>query len=207
MKQKISLFILILLAIGAGIFVYVNRTLQPLPENERNASTSNTTMRVRLKDAANRTPIVRTYTQEEFAKLDAKEMARIKEVVNGNREGDVPALSIENGKGTLEFSFEKTRQKGADTPVLVVPKEVPEIKISATETLYSKEEPKVITDSLRASEEGKYVYDIEKYLNTQKVQLDTKEEFYAESMYIEIRYQMDDEGYVSIFAINTVQDE
>ncbi len=207
MKNKISFLIIILLII-AGVFVYINWTFQPLSENKRNMSTSDIKMTVILKDTANRTPIIRTYTKEEFDKLDESGIARVKEVVNGNIEGDVPALKIENGIGPIEITFEKTENKGKEeTAIKVIPEDVPEIKISVLETLYSDNKPKEIIDSLTESEEGKYVYEIKKYLHTQKIQIDEMKEFYAESMYIQIHYQIDGENYVSIFAINTIQDK
>lgn len=208
MKNKIS-FLIIILFIIVGVFVYINWTFQPLSENKRNMSTSDIKMTVILKDTANRTPIIRTYTKEEFDKLDESGIARVKEVVNGNIEGDVPALKIENGIGPIEITFEKTENKGKEeTAIKVIPEDVPEIKISVLETLYSDNKPKEIIDSLTESEEeGKYLYEIKKYLYTQKIQIDEMKEFYAESMYIQIHYQIDGENYVSIFAINTIQDK
>lgn len=207
LKNKIS-FLIIILFIIVGVFVYINWTFQPLSENKRNMSTSDIKMTVILKDTANRTPIIRTYTKEEFDKLDESGIARVKEVVNGNIEGDVPALKIENGIGPIEITFEKTENKGKEeTAIKVIPEDVPEIKISVLETLYSDNKPKEIIDSLTESEEGKYVYEIKKYLHTQKIQIDEMKEFYAESMYIQIHYQIDGENYVSIFAINTIQDK
>lgn len=204
MKKKILFSILTIFVIILGIFTYINYSLKPLPENKRNISTSDVNVTVKLKDAVNRTPIIRTYTKEEFKKMDENEIARIKEIVNGNIEGDVPALKIENGKGSIEISFEKIENK---TTVKVIPENIPEIKISVLETLYSKDEPKEIIDSLTETEEGKYLYEIKKYLNVEETYLDENVEFNMESMYIEIYYEIDNEEYVSIFAINTIQDK
>lgn len=204
MKKKILFSILMVFLIISGVFIYINMKFKPLSEDKRNISTSDVKMVVGLKDVANRTPIIRTYTKEEFDKMDANKIERIKEIVNGNVEGDVPALKIENGKGPIEISFEKIEDK---TAIKLIPDNIPEIKISVLETLYSKEEPKEIIDSLGETQEGKYLYEIKKYLNTKDTLLDENLEFNMESMYIEVYYEIGNEKYVSIFAINTVQDK
>lgn len=208
MKKKIVLALLILLIIVSALLIYMYWSTQPLDEDKRNLSTSDVQMIVTVKDTANRTPIVRTYTKEEFDRLDEKGMKDVRETVNGKREGDVPALEILKGKGKMEFSFVTSNpEAGDDVHQPFVPKETPTIKISVLETLYSDEIPKEINDSLNESEGGIYFYEVERYLNTEKVLVDEDKEVYQESMYIEVHYQHDNESYVSVFAINTLADE
>lgn len=209
MKKKLLLLILIIVVIILTVILYINWSLKPLPEERRNMSTSNIRMLVNMEDVDDRTPIVRTYIKEEFDNFDENELNKKKEIVNGNIEGDIPALKIENGIGVIKISFEKTENgTEGETVAKVIPENIPEIKISVLETLYSEEEPKEISNSLIESEEGGiYSYEIKGYLNNERVISDEKEDFFIESMYIEIYYKVDDEDYVSIFAINTVQDK
>lgn len=207
MKKKV-LFSTLIIIIISGILIYINWSFTPLPKGKRNISTSNVRMVAKLEDVNNRTPIVKTYTKVQFDQFDEKEISNIKEIVSGNIEGDVPTLKIENGVGVVGISFEKmenTIEEEASTKL--IPDKIPKIKMSVLETLYSEEEPIEISDSLiEGEEEGIYFYEIERYLDNEEIYFDEKENFYMESMYIEIHYKIADENYVSIFAINTLGD-
>ncbi len=127
-------------------------------------------------------------------------------MVSGNIEGDVPALKIENGTGILKISFEKIEKNGEEIKaVKAIPDDVPKIKISALETLYSREEPKEINDSLIESEEGIYLYEVKRYLNQDRIYHDKDDEFFMEGIFIEVNYEINREKYVSFFAINTLE--
>lgn len=156
-----------------------------------------------------RAPIIRTYSKKEFDNFDENEINKIKDIVNGNIEGDVPLLKIENGRGILEISFEMI-EKSNDFKVTakIIPKDIPKIKISVLETLYSKEEAKEINDSLiKGEKEGIYLYEIKKYFNQGEIYHNENDGFFMESMFIEINYEIDKESYISIFAINTMGDK
>ena len=89
----LALFTIIII----GIFIYLDWSLTPLPEIKRNISSSDIKIIVDFPDRANRTPIIRTYTKEEFINFNQKEIEKIKDTINGNIEGDIPALVLENG--------------------------------------------------------------------------------------------------------------
>lgn len=90
----------------------------------------------------------------------------------------------------------------------IIPNDALKIKISVLETLYSKEEPKEINDSLiKGEKEGIYLYEIKRYFNQGEIYYNENDDFFMESMFIEISYEIDKEDYVSIFAINTKEDK
>lgn len=200
MIKKVLLSILIFVVLISAVLIYTNGLLTPLPEDKRNVSTSDVKILVNIGDS--RTAIIRTYTKEEFDKFDEKKINKIKGIVNGNIEGDIPALRIADGVGTLELSFEGINE--AEISTKIVPDSIPKIKISVP---YYKDESKIISDSLIESKEteGIYLYEIKRYLNQDDTYYDESDEFFMESMFIEINYEIDKENYVSIFAINTIE--
>lgn len=202
MKKKIRFSILVIILILFASLMYINQLTTPLPENKRNMSTTNIKMVVHLKDGANRTPIVRTYTRDEFNQFNENKVNKIKDLVNGNIEGDMPALTITDDIGKLELSFESVNE--VDEPTKIIPDDIPRIKISVP---YSREESKIINDSLIESKEteGLYLYEIKSYLDEEDLYYTEGDDFVLESIFIEIDYEINKEGYVSIFAINTIE--
>lgn len=202
----LSVFTIILIA----LFIYLDWSLTPLPEEKRNISSSNVKMIVDLPDLANRTPIVRTYTKEEFDTFDEDEINKIKNIVGGNIEGDIPQLLIKDGLGIFEVSFSIIDEKD-DYMVesRIIPDNTPEIKMILSETIYSEEELREIQDSLIVSSEssGIYSYEVKKYFSNEDLFSIEDDEPYRSSMLIEINYEINNKGYVSIFAINTKEDK
>lgn len=88
--KKILLSIFIIVIIISAVLIYINWSLKPIPGEKRNISTSNVRMLVNMEDE--RTPIIRTYSKKEFDNFDENEINKIKNIVNGNIEGDVPLL-------------------------------------------------------------------------------------------------------------------
>ena len=201
----LSVFLIILI----GFYILISHQLKPLPEAKRNISTTNAKMLVEMKDVANRTPIVRTYSKEEFDNFDEKEIKKIRDIVNGNIEGDIPALRLENGTGILSFTFGKKDEKGVFTKTS--PDNIPEIKIFVSNYASQKGE-KEINDLFMETEneEGVYLYKIKRYFN--EFSEDEKafyedDKFFMEFMNIEISYEIDKEKYVSVFSIHSVEDK
>lgn len=203
-KKKIILTILIVFIIISVALILTNGLWKPLPEEKRNLSTSNIKMLVNVE--SNRTAIIRTYTKEEFDKFDENKINKIKEIVDGNIEGDVPQLLIKDGIGIFEISFAMIDEK--DKSVIeskIIPDSIPKIKMVLLETIYSREELKEIQDSLimNSVNEGVYSYEVKKYFNNEELLSVEDDEPYRLSMFIEISYEINNKGYVSIFAINT----
>lgn len=187
--KKVLIPIIVVILIAAAALAYINQTTKALPEEERIISISDDKMMVALGDW--RTPIIRTYSKEEYNDFTEKELDKIKDIINGNIEGDVPALRLEDGKGLLLIHF--LNKEEAKTK----PDTVPKIKLFVLDSLFSEEEPIVIDDIFTENqdEEGIYLYEVESYLPS-----------FHESIYIEVEYVIDGEEYVSVFGINVIDD-
>lgn len=205
--KKVLFSMSIIVSFILVVILYINWSLKPIPEEERNISTTDIKMLADIPDVANRTPIIRTYTKEEFDNFDENELKKIRNIVNGKLEGYIPALEIENGVGIIEISFEKITENYDFTVTgRVVPDDIPKIKILALETLDSKEKPKVINNLLVKSEvEGTYLYEISRYFNQDEIYHNENDDFFMETIFIEVAYEIDNKSYVSIFAINTIE--
>lgn len=68
--------------------------------------------------------------------------------------------------------------------------------MSVVQAIYSEEELKEVKDSL-IEEDEVYLYKVQKYVN--------EDYGYLYSMFIEINYEINEEEYISIFAINTAE--
>lgn len=206
--KKILIVLAIILIIIVGGLTYIDWSLKPLPEEKRNISSSNIKMIVDMEDTDYRTPIIRTYTKEEFDSFDQDELDKIKDLVNGNIEGDIPALKIEDGRGILEISFQMI-DNNKDYQVVgeIVPDDIPKIKIGVT-NYDSQQSKRTIENSfIESEEEGIYLYEIKRYFDDEELENFDKEEFFMEFMYIEVDFEINKEKYVSIFAIHTVEDK
>lgn len=82
--RKILISILIIFIFILVVVTYINWSLKPLPEEKRNISTTNVKMLVDIASSENRTPIIRTYTKEEFDNFHENELKKIKNIVKGN---------------------------------------------------------------------------------------------------------------------------
>ncbi|MFA5576450.1 MAG: hypothetical protein WC983_04140 [Tissierellaceae bacterium] len=206
-KRKIILTILIIIPFILAKLVHINWSPKPLPEEKRNISTTNIRMLVDITDRASRSPIVRTYTKEEFEKFDEKQLRRIMNLVSGNVEGDAPTLRMEDEIGRIEISFEMIEKNDGFTVTgKIVPDDIPSIRILALSTLYSKEEPKIINGKLIENEtQGKYLCEINRYFDIDEIYHSDNDDFTMESMFIEVSYEINNKAYVSIFAINTLE--
>ncbi|MFA7533961.1 MAG: hypothetical protein WCY46_06510 [Tissierellaceae bacterium] len=168
-------------------------------------------MLVDITDKVNRSPIVRTYTKEEFDKFNENQLRKIRNIVKGNIEGDVPTLKIEDELGTIEISFETIEKNDGFTVTgKTIPDDIPSIKILALPTLYSKEEPKMINGKfIESKTQGVYSCEINRYFDRDEIYHNDNDDFSMESIFVEVSYKINKESYVSIFAINTmgVRDE
>lgn len=201
MKNKVLLPTLIIFVIISGMLIYINWLLKPLPREKRNTSTSDVKMVVRLEDVDNRIPIVLTYTREEFDDFDETKINEIKEKVNGNIEGDIPALVLQGGTGEIKFQFEEN-----SASVKTNPKSIPEIKISASPISDQKNSKEF--RGLLIKNGNMYSYKLKRYfpeLIDRENSLYENDKFFMESVYVEINYEIDGKEYVSIFAINTME--
>ena len=202
-KRNVLLLVMVLLTLICGTIIYINSSLTPMPENKRNITATDISMFMDFPDKANRAPIVRTYTKEEFDSFKVAKMDKLRRLTSGNIEGDIPALVLDDGIGVIRFSFERIDEQDIVSRGKIVTDEMPNIRI---ETLYSQEEPVVIDDILMASEEtGIYLYEVKSRLKQDKTYHHENDSFIMEGLFIKVQYSIDGKEYVSITAINTIE--
>lgn len=190
----ISIFVII----TVGIIFFTNLSIAPVPEYKRNISETNAKIIVDINDKSEtRTPIIRTYKEEEYNKLDENKIKKIMSVISGNIEGDIPAIELKGDKDVIYIHFIKDKEE-------VVPDNIPEIEIEVPKdevdsAPYSTEYYKIIKDKLNI-EDGKYSYKLKRY-RTQY------EKYFMHYNIIKISYELDGERYISIFGLNTTNVE
>ncbi len=206
-KRKAILLASIVILFLLVKVIHINWSLKPLPEEKRNITTTNIKMIADISDKVGRSPIIRTYTKEEFDSFSENELKKIRNIVSGNIEGDAPTSEIEDGTGTIEISFEMVEENDNFTVTgKIVPDNIPSIKIWALSTLNSKEEPELISGELiKGKTEGIYLCEINRYFHGNEIYSHENDDFSMESMFIEVNYKISGKDYISIFAINTIE--
>ena len=208
-KTKIIITSIILIAFALiAVLMRINEQFTPASDGERNRSTTGITMRVHLEDAADRTPVIRTFTRDEYDQLDAGQRNQIKNEIRGSIEGDVPMLDLKNDGCPLEFSFGRLSGEGDGSSTnTLIPEENPSIGIALHETLYSPEVFGTLSGLLTPGEaEGVYYSDICQLVQNEETSLNEGETPYRISMYIEVGYRIEGKDYVSVFAVNAKSD-
>ncbi|AFS78757.1 hypothetical protein Curi_c17500 [Gottschalkia acidurici 9a] len=191
--KNIIFAILIFFIVVVGIILFINLLVRPTAEHKRNISKTNAKIIVDINDKSKtRTPIIRTYKEEEYKKFSKDKIRRIKGVISGKVEGDIPAVHLKGDKDIIYISFIKDEEK-------IVPDYIPEIEIEIPEdevstAPYSTENAKIIKDKLK-NEDGKYSYKLKRY-RTQY------EKYFMHYNIIRIYYEVDGERYISTFGLN-----
>ena len=198
----LSIFTIIIIA----LFIYLDWSFTPLPEEKRNISSSDVKMIVDFPDVDDRIPIIRTYTKEEFTDFDKREIEDIKDTINGNIEGDIPALVLGNGRGEIDISFVNSGNSALDN---IKPDNIPQIKILVS-TYSDQRSPKEVEGFLIEDKENKamYSYELKRYFTEFTEEESTmyeSDEFFMEFMNIQVNYEINKQEYVSLFAIHTVE--
>lgn len=198
----LALFTIIII----GIFIYLDWSLTPLPEIKRNISSSDIKIIVDFPDRANRTPIIRTYTKEEFINFNQKEIEKIKDTINGNIEGDIPALVLENGKGIIDILFVKRGNSALEN---IKPDNTPQIKLWAS--TYSAQKSSKEVEGVLVQDNANtalYSYELKRYFTEfteEELSLYPRDEFFMEFINVQVNYEIDKVEYVSLFAIHTIE--
>lgn len=188
--------LLIILSIAAGlvlgIILIINILIRPMPENKRNISGTDSKIIVTFNNEDEyRTPIIRTYKESNYGKLSKEKQKRTIKIVEGNIEGDIPAVELKDEKAYINIKFIKDGRP-------IEPDAIPEIKVEQLKkdsNDIEREMEEVLSDKLEESN-GLYRYRLDRY----SPQLD---KYFMHFNIIKIYYQIDGEGYVSIFALNT----
>lgn len=126
-KRTIIFLILIIVLtpiLWASIFlVRLNFALRPTPYAKRNVSETDAVMYVNLPEQTPSAAIVYTYSKEDYVSFSQRKKTRIYDKVDGNMEGDIPSLLINEGETIAHFTF----QNGTNHDMY--PKEAPTIRI------------------------------------------------------------------------------
>lgn len=115
------------------------------------------------------------------------------DIINGNIEGDIPAVRIYEDKAIIYINFYKDEEP-------IMPDYLPEIEIEvpqdeASTAAYSVENNKIIFDEL-TEEDGEYSYKFERYRTQYEL-------YFMHYNIVKIRYEIDGEKYISIFGLNS----
>lgn len=179
-KEILFAFILLFVIIP----MYLNFVVfRPLKESKRNISTSDVSLQMDIK-GDERSLIIRTYELEEYNNLTAKKKEKIKKLVNGNIEGDIPCLILEEPNNKIDLVFTKNGQevKAEDVNVTIT-----------SESYYS----------LKNKKQEKNTINVE-VTDQLEIQRNTAqyEKYHMEKNYLEIEYEIDGKEYISITAFN-----
>lgn len=172
---------LVLLVIA--VFVFIRFAFLPTPEFLRNQEVDGVKTEVQISDD-DRSPIIRTYTKEEFDTFDQEKIDNIEDDVDGRVEGDLPCIDLlEDNKIYLTFYKDGKKIEPDDA----------HIKITAHASDY-KDPTKTRHIEGEVTDEGDktYSYATKRY-STQY------EKIFVEYLQFRISYTIDGKDYVSIF--------
>lgn len=192
LKNILAVIVIWVVIIG-GFMIYISLMTRPLPEHKRNITETDAKIEVEINDKSEtRTPIIRTYKEEDYNNFDEKKIEKIIDIINGNIEGDIPAVYIKDDNDIIYITFLKDGKE-------LDPDNTPDIEIEFTEdssetASYTTEKNRIINDKLK-QEDGKYSYKIKRY-RTQY------EKYFIDYNIIRIYYEIDGQKYVSIFGLN-----
>lgn len=177
----------ILIGIGAliiAIFAYIIFATLPTPSFMRNQEAEGVKIEVKISDD-DRSPIIRTYTKEEFDSFEEEKIEDINDKVAGRIEGDIPSIHLVNDD-KIFFTFFKDGKK--------IDPEKTQLKITAHASDYRDPTKKrEIESDLTKEKDNTYTYTTKRY-GTQY------EKYFLEYLRFEITYTIDGKDYVSIFA-------
>ena len=172
---------LVLLVIA--VFVFIRFAFLPTPEFLRNTKADGVKIDVQISDD-DRSPIIRTYTKEEFDRFDQEKIDKIEDDVDGRVEGDLPCIDLLKDN-KIYVSFYKDGQK--------IDPDNAKIKITAHASDY-KDPTKTRHIEGELTDEGDktYSYSTKRY----GVQF---EKYFMEYLQFQISYTIEGKAYVSIF--------
>lgn len=177
-KLVISLVLLVI-----AVFVFIRFAFLPTPEFLRNQEVDGVKIEVQISDD-DRSPIIRTYTKEEFDTFDQTKIDNIEDDVDGRVEGDLPCIDLLKDN-KIYVSFYKDGQE--------IDPDKAKIKITAHASDY-KDPTKTRHIEGELTDEGDktYSYSTKRY----GVQF---EKYFMEYLQFQISYTIEGNAYVSIF--------
>lgn len=190
--KSVSIVIAIISVLALAAVIIINFLFRPLPENKRNLTKTDSKIIVTFNNEdEHRTPIIRTYKESEYSKLSKEKQKKIIKIVEGNIEGDIPAVELKGEKAYINIKFTKDGRS-------IEPDTIPEIKIEQLRedsNDIERDMKEIVIDKLEETK-GLYRYKLDRYAPQ-------TDKYFMHFNLIKIYYQIDGEGYVSIFALNT----
>lgn len=171
-----------IIGIFIAIWAFLLLTFRPTPGYLRNTEADGVKIEAKISDD-DRTPIIRTYTKEEFDKFDQSKIDNIEDDVDGRVEGDIPCIDLLKDN-KIYISFYKDGKK--------IEPEKTHIEITAHASDY-KDPTKTrhIEGELTNYGENTYSYATKRY----GVQF---EKYFMEYLQFEVTYTIDGKDYISI---------
>ncbi|WP_311492302.1 hypothetical protein [uncultured Anaerococcus sp.] len=171
-----------IIGIFIAIWAFLLLTFRPTPGYLRNTEADGVKIEAKISDD-HRTPIIRTYTKEEFETFDQTKIDNIEDDVDGRVEGDIPCIDLLK-ENKIYISFYKDGQK--------IDPEKTHIEIIAHASDY-KDPTKTrhIEGELTDDGENTYSYATKRY----GVQY---EKYFMEYLQFQISYTIEGKDYVSI---------
>lgn len=171
-----------------AIWAFIILTFRPTPEYLRNTEADGVKIQVQISDD-DRSPIIRTYTKEEFDTFDQTKIDNIEDDVDGRVEGDLPCVHLLKDN-KIYMTFYKNGQK--------IDPEKTSLKITTYASDYRDPvKERKIEGNLIKKNNQTYTYATKRY-STQY------ETIFVEYLQCEVTYTIEGKEYVSIFG--TFQD-
>lgn len=194
-KIRNKLSVITSIIIIASLSVLMTGCFQPTKDSKRNVSTSDVKMEMSVEDPSDRTPIIRTYTKDEYSNLDKKELIDVKNTVNGKAEGDIPRNYLGDGKEIVKFTFTKDGEKmKLDSDPVVKFELYPDLMMPYKEN--PPYEVRNLDVELDKEDDYTYTHEMERYV----VQ---REKYFIQLNFIEVEFKLDDKEYVAITALQS----
>lgn len=183
MFKKILIGIAGLILALAAFIIY---TFSPTPSFMRNKEVDGVRIEAKISND-DRSPIIRTYTKDEFDKFDQEKIEKINDKISGRIEGDLPSIHLlKDNKIYLTFYKDGEKLEPDDAY----------IKITAHASDYrAPTKKRYIEGELTDNGDKTYSFATKRY----SVQY---EKYFIEYLRIEISYTIEGKDYISIFATN-----
>lgn len=186
-RIKRTIIVLVALIILTHIFwfaqfwIRLEYAYQSTEHEKRNITKTAVQMYVNLPNQTPSDAIVYTYDKQEYDSFSERKRERIFDKVNGNMEGDIPALRFDQGETIVRF----TLQDGVSYNL--IPKVNPKIRIYQQATNLNEVQEKFFTyESQLLKDEDGYYYD---FANVEFIDSDE-----YPTIYMEIEYAYGDEA-------------
>lgn len=186
-RTKRTIIILVTLIVLTLIFGFIQFWIrleyayQPTAYEKRNRTETAARMYVNLQNQTPSSAIVYTYDKQEYDSFSERKRERIFDKVNGNMEGDIPALRFDQGETIVRFILQDASSHN------LIPKENPKIRIYREAANLNEVQEKFSTyESQLLKDEDGYYYD---FANVKFIDSDE-----YPTIYMEIEYAYDEEA-------------